>query len=49
MPKGKKPGKSIKNAKAYEALRGQGMSKAQAAAISNAKSSKRRGRSQRSR
>ena len=36
MPGGKRPGKSVRNPKAYEALRKQGMSKSSAAAISNA-------------
>ena len=36
MPHGKSPGKSVKRASAYEALRRQGHSKASAAAISNA-------------
>jgi hypothetical protein len=35
MPKGKKPGPSIKSPKAYEALRDKGMSKEKAARISN--------------
>lgn len=37
MPGGKKPGPSIKNPKAYEALKKQGMPKTKAAKISNAK------------
>lgn len=41
MPGGKKPGKSIKHPKIYEALRKQGMPKGQAAAISNATKPKR--------
>lgn len=36
MPKGKRPGPSIKNPKQYEAMRDEGMSKAKAARISNA-------------
>ncbi|HKY68349.1 MAG TPA: Rho termination factor [Acidimicrobiales bacterium] len=36
MPKGKRPGSSIKNPKQYEAMRDEGMSKAKAARISNA-------------
>lgn len=43
MPGGKKPGPSIKNAKQYEALRGQGMSKERAAKITNASVAKRKG------
>jgi hypothetical protein len=35
MPGGKKPGPSIKNPDTYEALKREGMSKGQAAAISN--------------
>ena len=35
MPGGKKPGPSIKNPATYEALKRDGMSKGQAAAISN--------------
>jgi hypothetical protein len=37
MPGGKKPGPSIKNPKAYEALKKKGMPKTKAAKISNAK------------
>lgn len=36
MPGGKKPGPSIKNPDTYEALKREGKTKAQAAAISNA-------------
>jgi hypothetical protein len=36
MPRGKRPGPSIKRPRQYEALRDQGMSKAKAARISNA-------------
>ena len=36
MPRGKRPGSSIKNPKQYEAMRDQGMSKSKAARISNA-------------
>ena len=36
MPKGKRPGPSIKNPRQYEAMRDQGMSKQKAARISNA-------------
>ena len=36
MPKGKRPGSSIKNPKQFEAMRDQGMSKQKAARISNA-------------
>ena len=36
MPKGKRPGPSIKNPKQYEAMRDEGMSKAKAARIANA-------------
>jgi hypothetical protein len=36
MPGGKSPGKSVKNPKAYEALRSKGLPKSSAAAISNA-------------
>jgi len=36
MPGGKKPGPSIKKPKVYEALKKKGMSKTQAARISNA-------------
>jgi hypothetical protein len=35
MPGGKQPGPSVKNPDAYEALKRDGMSKGQAAAISN--------------
>lgn len=42
MPHGKKPGKSIKKPKVYEALRDQGMSKERAAKISNAKAKKKK-------
>lgn len=38
MPGGKTPGPSIKNDAQYEALKKKGMSKSQAAAISNASS-----------
>ena len=40
MPGMKKPGPSIKNPKAYEALKEKGMSKGKAAAISNAQAAK---------
>jgi hypothetical protein len=40
MPGGKTPGPSIKNVKAYEALRKEGMSKERAAKISNAQAAK---------
>lgn len=40
MPGGRKPGPSIKKPKVYEALRDEGMSKAQAARISNAQARK---------
>ena len=40
MPGGKKPGPSIKNDKAYEALKKKGMSKERAAKISNAQAKK---------
>lgn len=40
MPGGKSPGPSVKNPKAYEALRKQGKSKQDAAAISNAAAKK---------
>lgn len=44
MPKGKRPGSSIKNPRQYEAMRDQGMSKSKAARISNAgRSASRRG------
>ena len=36
MPRGKRPGPSIKRPKQYEAMRDEGMSKAKAARISNA-------------
>lgn len=36
MPYGKTPGPSIKNPRAYESMRDQGMSKTKAAKISNA-------------
>jgi hypothetical protein len=36
MPRGKRPGPSIKNPTQYEAMRDEGMSKAKAARISNA-------------
>jgi hypothetical protein len=36
VPRGKRPGSSIKNPKQYEAMRDQGMSKSKAARISNA-------------
>jgi hypothetical protein len=36
MPGGKSAGKSVKHPRIYEALRAEGMSKSQAAAISNA-------------
>lgn len=42
MP-GKKHGASIKNPKAYEAMRAEGMSKGRAAAISNAQAAKKSG------
>lgn len=38
MPKGKKPGPSIKRPKIYEALKAKGMSKTRAAKISNSMS-----------
>jgi hypothetical protein len=40
MPGGKSPGPSIKAPKVYEALKKEGMSKSQAAAISNAQAAK---------
>ena len=40
MPGGKSPGTSIKNAKVYEALKKEGMSKEKAAKISNAQATK---------
>jgi hypothetical protein len=40
MPKGKKPGPSVKKPKTYETLRDKGMSKERAAKISNAQASK---------
>jgi hypothetical protein len=40
MPKGKKPGPSIKKPKTYEALKDKGMSKERAAKISNAQAAK---------
>ena len=40
MPKGKKPGPSVKKPAQYEALRDKGMSKERAAKISNATSKK---------
>lgn len=42
MPHGKKPGPSIKRPAQYEALREHGMSKEQAAKISNAAARKKR-------
>jgi hypothetical protein len=42
MPGGRKPGKSVKKPKVYEALRRQGMSKSRAAAISNAQARRKR-------
>jgi hypothetical protein len=46
MPHGKTPGPSVKNPKAYEALRKEGMSKERAAKISNAQARKaKRGKS----
>ena len=47
MPRGKRPGSSIKNPKQYEAMRDEGMSKSKAARISNAgkPAAKRGGRS----
>lgn len=42
MPRGKKPGPSIKRPKVYEALRRQGMSKQRAARISNAMARRRK-------
>lgn len=42
MPGGKKPGKSIKKPKVYEALKEKGMSKEQAAKISNAQAKKKK-------
>lgn len=47
MPGGKSPGPSIKDAKQYEALKRKGMSKSQAAAISNASFNKSGRRSKR--
>jgi hypothetical protein len=44
MPGGKQPGPSIKAPKVYEALKREGMSKTQAAKISNAQAGKRKGR-----
>lgn len=41
MPGGKKPGPSIKNDAQYEALKNKGMSKEQAAKITNAGGGKR--------
>lgn len=43
MPQGKKPGPSIKAPKVYEALKREGMSKEQAAKISNAQAKKKKG------
>lgn len=43
MPGGKSPGPSIKAPATYEALKGKGMSKGQAAAISNAQFKKSKG------
>jgi hypothetical protein len=40
MPKGKKPGPSVKKPKTYEALKDKGMSKERAAKISNAQANK---------
>jgi hypothetical protein len=40
MPKGKKPGPSVKKPKTYEALKDKGMSKERAAKISNAQAGK---------
>lgn len=40
MPKGKKPGPSVKAPRVYEALRRQGKSKTSAAKISNAQAKK---------
>jgi hypothetical protein len=42
MPGNKKPGKSIKKPKVYEALRDQGMPKEKAAKISNAQKAKKK-------
>ena len=42
MPGRKKPGPSIKKPRMYEALKSEGMSKARAAAISNAAAKKKR-------
>ena len=42
MPGAKKPGPSIKNPKAYEAMKEKGMSKSKAAAISNAQAAKKK-------
>lgn len=42
MPKGKKPGPSVKAPAVYEALREKGASKAKAAKISNAAAKKKR-------
>ena len=40
MPKGKKPGPSVKKPRTYEALKDKGMSKERAAKISNAQAGK---------
>ncbi len=45
MPKGKKPGPSVKNPDTYEALREKGMSKERSAKISNAQAKKQKKKS----
>lgn len=45
MPKGKKPGPSIKKPDTYEALKDKGMSKEKAAKISNAQAKKKKKKS----
>jgi hypothetical protein len=47
MPGKKKPGKSVKAPKTYEALRDQGMTKERAAKIANAQASKRKAKRKR--
>jgi hypothetical protein len=44
MPRGKKPGPSIKKPSMYEALKRKGMSKEKAAKISNASAGKTKGK-----
>lgn len=44
MPGGKSPGPSVKKPKTYEALKEKGMSKSQAAKISNAQYDKEKGK-----